>query len=154
MIICKRCVMCVGWADCGKSHPFRSSVHVLYCNWEVSIMSRPREELQQILENLMSEAYEALPDDVRNITPNFSGHVYFQAPSRIEYPAIVYERTSADTQFADDAPYIYEKRYQVTVIEKDPDSSIPDRVAMLPKCLFDRHYVTENLHHDSFVIYF
>lgn len=117
-------------------------------------MSRPREELQQILENLMSEAYEALPDGVRNVTPNFSGHVYFQAPSRIEYPAIVYERTSADTQFADDAPYIYEKRYQVTVIEKDPDSSIPDRVAMLPKCIFDRHYVTENLHHDSFVIYF
>ena len=53
------------------------------------------------------------------------------------------------------AAYLLTKAgYSVTVIEKDPDSSIPDRVAMLPKCLFDRHYVTENLHHDSFVIYF
>lgn len=41
-------------------------------------MSRPREELQQILENLMSEAYEALPDDVRNVTPNFRGMCIFR----------------------------------------------------------------------------
>lgn len=117
-------------------------------------MSKPREDLHKILVGIMHESYLELPEDEKSLTEDFTYNVYFQAPSRIHYPAIVYERSSADTQFADNAPYIYEKRYSITVITSDPDSKIPDKIAQLTKCLFDRHFVSENLHHDTFVLYY
>ena len=82
--------------------------------------------------------------------------VYFQPTSNVslEYPCIVYQRDSADTSFADNVPYRYTKRYQVTVIEKDVDSPIPDAVAALPLCTFSRNFVTDNLIHDVFTLYF
>lgn len=70
------------------------------------------------------------------------------------YPCIVYARFSAHTTFADNNPYSYDKRYQVTVISRDPDSDVPDKIAKLPMCLFDRAYVADNLHHDVFDLYY
>jgi hypothetical protein len=60
------------------------------------------------------------------ITP----HVYFQPPEnvKLEYPCIIYKRDFADTKFADNEPYAFKKRYMVTVIDRDPDSDIPDKV--------------------------
>lgn len=83
-------------------------------------------------------------------------NVYFQPPETIKmsYPCIVYERASGDTKFADDIPYIRHKKYNVTVIDRDPDSEIPDRVATLPMCVFDRHFTSDNLHHDVYVLYY
>lgn len=82
--------------------------------------------------------------------------VYFQPPSNITmtYPCIRYERDSAETQFAGNRPYRYTKRYQVMVIDKDPDSLIPDKIAGLPMCVFDRHYKVDKLNHDVFNLYF
>jgi hypothetical protein len=83
-------------------------------------------------------------------------HVYFQPPANVQmnYPCIVYKRDSADSQFADNKPYAYTKRYMVTVIDRDPDSDIPDKVAQQPMCLFDRNYAADGLHHDVFNLYF
>lgn len=83
-------------------------------------------------------------------------NVYFQPPENIKltYPCIVYRRDSANTQFADNRPYRNKKRYQVMVIDQDPDSPIPDKVADLPLCTFDRHYTAEYLNHDVFNLYF
>lgn len=72
----------------------------------------------------------------------------------MQYPAIVYHRDGADTEFADGAPYRYCKRYQVTVIDRDPDSQVPDKVAGLPQCLMVRFFVVDNLNHDVFTLYF
>lgn len=85
-----------------------------------------------------------------------SGEVYFQPPTNLimKYPCIVYTRDAARTQFADDAPYRYTKRYQVTVIDRDPDSIIPDKVAELPMCTYNRFFTAGNLNHDVFDIYF
>jgi hypothetical protein len=82
--------------------------------------------------------------------------VYFQPPPTVsmEYPCIVYRRDYELTRFADDRPYSRKKRYQVTVIDRDPDSVIPDKVADLPLCIFDRFYTTENLNHDVFKLFF
>ena len=98
-----------------------------------------RLKLQEILEQILG-----------------SRNVYFQPPSNIKmkFPAIVYQLNSADTQFADNYPYIYKKRYQVTVIDRDPDSEIPDKVALLPMCILDRPFTSEGLHHWSFNLYF
>ncbi len=83
-------------------------------------------------------------------------YVYFQPPSNLvmQYPCIVYKRDNAETLFAGNKPYRYVKRYQVTVIDSDPDSDIPDKVAGLPLCGFDRHYTADNLNHDVFNLFF
>jgi hypothetical protein len=82
--------------------------------------------------------------------------VYFQPPPTVsmEYPCIVYRRDFELTRFADDKPYSLRKRYQVIVIDRDPDSVIPDKVAELPLCIYDRFYTTENLNHDVFKLFF
>lgn len=85
-----------------------------------------------------------------------SANVYFQPPAtkQMEYPCIVYNKDNIDTKFADNGPYLHRKRYQVTVIDRDPDSDIPDKVAALPLCTFSTHFVSENLNHDVFSLYF
>lgn len=99
----------------------------------------PRVDLQTILEAVLG---------TRN--------VYFQPPSNVQmqYPCIVYNRDSADTEFAGNNPYRNTKRYQVTVIDRNPDSGIPDKVAALPLCSYDRFFTADNLNHDVFTIFF
>jgi hypothetical protein len=83
-------------------------------------------------------------------------NVYFQPPPTIkmDYPCIVYSRDYELTEFADDIPYKQRKRYQVTVIDPNPDSSIPDKVAALPLCVYDRFYTADNLNHDVYKLFF
>jgi hypothetical protein len=82
--------------------------------------------------------------------------VFFQAPQNValEYPVILYSRDYAVTKFANNLPYRFTKRYQVIVIDRNPDSEIPDKVAALPLCTFNRHYVADELHHDVYNLYF
>ena len=72
----------------------------------------------------------------------------------MSYPAIVYKRDYALSEFAGNLPYRHTKRYQVTVIDKNPDSMIPDKVAELPMCSFVRHFTADNLNHDIYNVYF
>lgn len=85
-----------------------------------------------------------------------SKEVYFQPPSTVKmrYPCIVYTLDALDTEFGDNAPYTATKRYAVTVITKDPDSDLPDQVAMLPLCRMNRVYTADNLNHYVFELYF
>lgn len=85
-----------------------------------------------------------------------SRNVYFQPPANVQmkYPCIVYHRDRVATKFADNKPYSRTKRYQVTIIDRDPDSKIPDEVARLPMCEFSRFFIADNLNHDVFNLYF
>lgn len=89
---------------------------------------------------------------LEGITPN----VYFQPPPglSLEYPCIVYRRDTADTIHADNAPYSITKRYLVTVMDRNPDSAIPDGVAALPWCIHNRYYAKNQLNHDVYMLYF
>ena len=82
--------------------------------------------------------------------------VYFQPPASIQmaYPCVVYHRDQADTVFADNIPYRFTQRYQVTVIDRDPDSDIRAKISSLPQCLYNRHFSADNLNHDVYVLYF
>lgn len=81
---------------------------------------------------------------------------YFKPPPSVmmRYPCIRYERSRIESRFADDNPYLFQKRYTVTVIDENPDSDIPDKVAALARCSHERRYVSENLNHDVFNLYF
>lgn len=85
-----------------------------------------------------------------------SPNVYFQPPPtlQMEYPCIVYRRDYKHTEFADDQPYKHRKRYEVTVMDRNPDSDIPEKIAGLKMCLFDRHFTADNLNHDVFKLFF
>lgn len=82
--------------------------------------------------------------------------VYFQPPASkvMVYPAIVYERDNIESTFADNKPYRHVKRYQITVIDRDPDSVIPDKISQLPLSRFVRHFASDSLNHDIFNLYF
>jgi len=85
-----------------------------------------------------------------------SDHVYFQPPTNVQmqYPCIVYKRDVAVSRFANNIPYRYTKKYQVTVIDMNPDSDIPNKIAALPMCTHNRFFTADNLNHDNFSIYF
>lgn len=85
-----------------------------------------------------------------------SRNVYFQPPSNVQmkYPCIVYAQDNAKTEFAANSPYRYTKRYQVTVISRDPDTLIPDDVAQLPLSNLNRIFTADNLHQYVFNLYF
>lgn len=94
--------------------------------------------------------------ELHNLLLTFCPNVYFQPPANVKmvYPAIVYARDRIDAQHAGNLPYRRTKRYEVTVIDRDPDSPIPDKISGLQSAGFSRHFVTENLNHDVFTLYF
>ena len=89
---------------------------------------------------------------LETITPN----VYFQPPSTVSmvYPAIRYSRSFISNKFADNEVYKQDVRYSVIVISEDPDSELVGEVSKLPKCKYDRNYVSDNLNHDVFTLYY
>jgi hypothetical protein len=94
--------------------------------------------------------------DLQAILETITEKVYFQPPEnvKLEYPCIVYNRDYADTKFADNNPYRHVKRYMVTVIDRDPDSELPDKVAGLPSSVFNRFYTADGLNHDVYQVFF
>lgn len=85
-----------------------------------------------------------------------SGNVYYQPPEtvKMKYPAIVYSLDSIQNVHADDGVYLSHRRYSVTLIDKDPDSKIVDRLSELNCCRFNRQYSSDNLNHFVFTLYF
>jgi hypothetical protein len=82
--------------------------------------------------------------------------VYFQPPPNIQitYPAIIYNRDLLYTGFADNTAYASKFRWQITVIDADPDSPLHAKLAAMPLMQFVRHYTSDNLNHDIYNVYF
>lgn len=85
-----------------------------------------------------------------------SRNVYYNPPASVKmrYPAIVFSRSRIDKKNANNKAYIKNHRYEVTVIDHDPDCKYIDAVLSLPTCTFDRHFVSDNLHHNTFTLYY
>ena len=82
--------------------------------------------------------------------------MYFQAPNNlsINYPAIMYELSDIQDRFADNLPYQSFKRYEITLIHRNPDNDVVDKIKALPLCAFDRFFVVDQLNHYAFSLYF
>lgn len=98
-----------------------------------------RLKLQKALESLMGN---------RN--------VYFQSPAsnKMSYPAIRYSLKDIDKKEANDLPYMQTKAYELILIDSNPDIKFVDKLSSMSKCSFDRHYVSDNLHHYVFTLYY
>lgn len=59
-----------------------------------------------------------------------------------------------DVSYADNSPYRHAIRYEVTVINRDPDSEMVEKVAMLPLTSYSRFFTADDLNHDVFTLYF
>ena len=86
-----------------------------------------------------------------------SRYVYFQPPEsvKLKYPCIVYSRTGADTDYADDKVYNMTYQYTIQIISGEPDNELArELVYHFPMCRFMRRFVVDNLYHDNLNLYY
>lgn len=86
-----------------------------------------------------------------------SRNVYFQPPTsvKLKYPCIVYSKSGVDKLNANDKGYRTINKYEVTVIDYDPDSEIYETILMhFPMCSFDRQFTSDNLNHWVLTLYY
>lgn len=97
-----------------------------------------REDLQYVLENILG-----------------SDKVYYQSPSQLSYPCILYEKNSYRVDYANDIKYKNKTLYTITLIgKKVSNENIVDKILELPYCSFNRQYKSDNLYHDVFDLYY
>lgn len=82
-------------------------------------------------------------------------HTYFNPlPSvRMRYPAIKYSLNDMNTNFANNGLYRNTPSYEVTLIDRNPDSEYVAKILQIPYCKFNRFYVADNLNHWTFTIH-
>lgn len=85
-----------------------------------------------------------------------NNNVYYRPPINIQmsYPCIRYNRDNIVGEHADNIMYRKTNRYTITVIDKNPDNSVIEKLLDLPMCSFDRHYESDNLNHDVLILYY
>jgi len=100
-------------------------------------MARPRTELQTLLEGITQ-------------------HVYFQAPpnDQMRFPCILYSRNGSSVDHANNELYRHAKQYQVTVIDRDPDTELVDKIEALDYSTLERSFQADDLNHYVFTLFF
>lgn len=82
-------------------------------------------------------------------------HVYFQPPEsvKMKYPAIRYKLRDYEKVSANNGAYRLLPSYEVTLIDRNPDSIYFNKILQLPYCEFDRAYSADNLNHFVFILH-
>lgn len=85
-----------------------------------------------------------------------SSQVYYQPPEtvKLKYPCIIYFLSGERDWHANNFPYHRLRSYDMTYITKDPDDPMVDVLNDLKYCSFGRSYVSDNLHHFTYSIYY
>lgn len=93
-----------------------------------------------------------LHQTLKELFVHIDPHVYYNPPEslRLTYPCIVYKLSDMPDGYADNIAYFEHRKYQLTVIDADPDSKLRDKVAKLRWCRYTRDYVSDNLCHFVF----
>ena len=106
-------------------------------------MSRLRTEVQTILETSMENV-------------GYTKHVYYQPPETIKlvYPCIVYDRSRFETRYSNNKVYKDMTKYTVTVMDKDPVSPLVNELRSIDYCEMEREFVTDNIHHFVFTLFY
>lgn len=87
----------------------------------------------------------------------FMSNVYFQPPSTIQmvYPCLVYAKSNEDVLYGNNHLYLNTQGYQLTLIEKNPDSLVATEIVNhFQYCSINQHYVVDNLNHTTINLYF
>ena len=94
--------------------------------------------------------------DLQALFEGIVENVYFQPPlnAQMEYPCILYERDGTSADHADNELYRHAKRYQVTVVDRNPDTQLAEEVESLRYANFERSFQKDDLNHYVFSVYF
>lgn len=100
-------------------------------------MARPRLELHDLLKQ-------------------FVDNVYYQPPTNIhlQYPCIVYARDGSSVDRANNELYRHAQRYQVTVIDRNPDTQLVGGIEALKFSTFEDSFAVDDLNHYVFTLFF
>jgi hypothetical protein len=85
-----------------------------------------------------------------------TANVYLQEPEtlKMKYPCILYRLDDIYEEHANNNIYLDKERYQVTVIDREPDGTLYKSVKRLPLCRFSRHFRADNLNHYVYSLYY
>lgn len=86
-----------------------------------------------------------------------SRNVYFQPPEsfKMKYPCIRYTKSDIDAKNADDRKYKVTNKFELVVIDPDPDSALPELILEhFQMCSFGRAYQADNLNHTILYLYY
>ncbi|MCI9293208.1 MAG: hypothetical protein HFF01_03235 [Erysipelotrichaceae bacterium] len=72
--------------------------------------------------------------------------------TEMQYPAIVYQRHGVNRTFANNTVYGQSYLYEITVIHRDLDNEIVEKMLHMPSFTFDRQYITNDLIYDVFIL--
>ncbi len=83
-----------------------------------------------------------------------TNHVYYNPPEsqKMEFPCIVYNRTSINDTKADNLKYIDYTTYKITVLSKKPDHPAIKKILELPMTRFTSQYVKNSFYHDVIIL--
>lgn len=82
---------------------------------------------------------------------------YYNSPDKkdMNYPCIRYSLSGIDRKHANNAAYKNLNKYNVTLIDFDPESEIHEKIlAKFQYCSFDTNYKADNLQHFVYTIYY
>ena len=96
--------------------------------------------------------------EIQSIFENMLGsrNVYYQPPAsiKINYPAIIYSLESMTNDHASNGVYLTKKAYKVIYIDSNPDNEMVSVLNNVIHSTFNSHYVSDNLNHYAYTIYF
>lgn len=97
---------------------------------------------------------ESLNGELKKILGN--DNVYFQPPEsiKLKYPCIIYSLKDMNITNANNRKYLRNRKYELMLIDKDPDSVYVDKILNFHYCRLGNIYTTDSLNHFIFELFY
>lgn len=97
---------------------------------------------------------ESLNGELKKILGN--DNVYFQPPEsiKIKYPCIIYSLKDMNITNANNRKYLRNRKYELMLIDKDPDSVYVDKILNFQYCRLGNIYTIDSLNHFIFELFY
>lgn len=102
----------------------------------------------------MNDSRIKLSNTLHSILRN--DNIYYQPPEsvKLKYPCIIYSRSDINATKADNINYHNSYFYNIILISKTVDPAEISSLMSLPGISFDRMYISDNLYHYVFTIFY
>lgn len=85
---------------------------------------------------------------LHKILETYCSNVYYQPPSKLNYPCIIYSKGRVDIKYGNNKNYILHQNWELKVIERDYNKPCSTNlITSLTGVEVDREYIADNLYH-------